>query len=103
MTAPKDITGPEDLASTVRNATDPLEAYPNYGTSANPPGVDTARPEEMSELLDERSPDASTFAVACERYIADHPIQSLAVAAGAGAAAAVGMMLLVGAIRDRRW
>ena len=103
MTAPKDITGPEDLASTVRNATDPLEAYPNYGTSANPPGDNTARPEEISELLDERSPAVSTFTDACEQYIAAHPMRSVAMAAGAGAAASALLILTAAAIRDRRW
>ena len=103
MTAPKDITGPEDLASTVRNATDPLEEYPNYGTAAHPPGDNTSRPDEMNELLEERDLTVSTWGVACEQYIAAHPMRSVAVAAGAGAAAAALLLLMAGAIRDKRW
>ena len=102
MTAPKDITGPDDLASTVRNATDPLEDYSNYGTAANPPGDETSRPEEISALLEARDLTASSLKVACEKYIAAHPTQSVVVAAGAGAAAAALLIVLVEAIRDRR-
>ena len=55
MTAPKDIIGPEDLASTVRNATDPLEEYPNDGTATNLPRDKASRPDENNELLESRS------------------------------------------------
>ncbi len=102
MTAPNDITGPEDLASTVRNATDPLEAYPNYGTATNPPGDKTSRPDEINELLEERDLVVSTWGVACEQYIAAHPMRSVAVAAGAGATAAALLILIAGTVRDRR-
>jgi hypothetical protein len=103
MTAPKEITGPDDLARTVRNATDPLDEYPNYGTAANPPGDKTSRPDEMSELIEERGPNVSTWDAACEEYIVSNPFLSVAVAAGAGAAAAALLILAAGAIRDRRW
>lgn len=102
MTAPKDITGPEDLASTVRNATDPLEEYPNYGTATNPPGDQTSRPDEINELLDDREPTVSTWVGACEQYIKAYPMRSVAVAAGAGAAAAALLILVAGAINERR-
>ena len=102
MTAPKDITGPEDLASTVRNATDPLEEYRNYGTAANPPGDKVSRPDEINELLEERSLTGSTWGVACEQYIAAHPMRCVAAAAGAGAAAAAVLLSMIGAIRDKR-
>jgi hypothetical protein len=87
MTAPKDITGPEDLAETVRSATDPLEGYPNDGTAANPPGDKASRPDEINELLFEPGETVAGFSVACAHYIAAHPMRSDAIAAGAGAAA----------------
>lgn len=102
MTAPKDITGPEDLAKTVRNATDPLEEYPNYGTAANPSGDKRSRPEEINELLDQRDLTASGLGVACEHYIAAHPIRSVAIAAGAGAAAAALVIAVTGCWGDQR-
>ena len=102
MTAPKDITGPENLASTVRNATDPLEEYPNYGTATNPPGDKTSRPDEINALLETRSPAVSNWTESCEQYIVAHPMQSVAVAAGAGAAAAALLILLYDSIRDVR-
>lgn len=102
MTAPKEITGPDDLARTVRNATDPLEEYPNYGTAANPPGDKASRPEEISELIEERGLTVSGLSVACEHYISAHPMRSVAVAAGAGAAAAALVIAVAGLIRDQR-
>lgn len=103
MTAPNDITGPEDLAKTVRDATDPLEEYPNYGTAANPPGDKDSRPDEINELLEDRNLNMSKWRDACEQYIAANPVRSVAVAAGAGAAAALLLIALAGAIRDRRY
>ena len=102
MTAPKDITGPEDLAKTVRNATDPLEEYPNYGTATNPPGDNASRPDEMNELIDERGPTASGLSVACEHYIVAHPLRSVAIAAGAGAAVTALVIAVAGFIGDQR-
>ena len=102
MTAPKEITGPEDLAKTVRNATDPLESYPNYGTAANAPGDEASRPEEISELIEERDPGVPSLGVACEHFIAAHPIGSLAIAAGAGAAAAAWVMAATGLTGQQR-
>lgn len=102
MTAPKEITGPEDLAKTVRNATDPLEEYPNYGTAANAPGDKRSRPEEMSELLDERDLTSSGLNVACAHYIRAHPVRSVAVAAGAGAALAALVISVTGCMGDQR-
>jgi hypothetical protein len=102
MTAPKDITGPDDLAKTVRNATDPLEEYPNYGTSANPPGDNASRPAEMNELIDERGLTVSGLRAACEHYIAAHPMRSVAIAAGAGAAAAALLIAVADVVRNQR-
>lgn len=102
MTAPKDITGPEDLAATVRNATDPLEQYPNYGTAAHSPGDKAARPDEINDQIDERRLTVSSLSVACEDYIAAHPVRSIAVAAGAGAAASALLIAVAGYISDKR-
>ena len=102
MTAPTEITGPDDLATTVRNATDPLEEYPNYGTSANPPGDKSSRPEEINELIEERGLTVSALGVACEHYIAAHPVRSVALAAGAGAAAAALVIAVAGFMGDER-
>ena len=102
MTAPKDITGPEDLATTVRSATDPLEEYPNYGTAANPPGDNASRPEEINELIDQRGQTSSGLSVACEHYIIAHPMRSVAIAAGAGAAATALVIAVAGFIGDQR-
>ena len=86
MKAPADITGPEDLAQTVRNATDPLEDHPNYGTSANPAGDNTARPSEMKDLLEERGLTVNALGVACAHYVRTNPTRSVVIAATAGAA-----------------
>ena len=102
MTAPKDITGPDDLATTVRNATDPLEEYPNYGTAANLPGNKDSRPEEINGLIEERGLTVSSLSVACEHYVAAHPIRSVAIAAGAGAAAVALVIALAGLMREAR-
>lgn len=102
MTAPKEITGPDDLAGTIRNATDPLEGYPNYGTSAHPPGDKSSRPQEINELIEERGSTESALRVACEHYIAANPIRSVALAAGAGAAAVALVIAVAGFIDDQR-
>ncbi len=102
MTAPKEITGPDDLARTVRGATDPLDEYPNYGTAANPPGDNAARPQEINELIEERGLTVSALSVACEHYIAAHPMRSVAIAAGAGAAATALVIALAGLIGGQR-
>jgi len=96
MTAPTEITGPDDLARTVRNATDPLEAYPNYGTAASPPGDQASRPEELKQLIDDRDPTVAGLSVACGQYIAAHPMRSIAVAASVGAAAAALVIAVAG-------
>ena len=88
MTKPTEITGPQDLAQTVRNAVDPLDEHVGYGASTNWPEDAKARAKEMKELLDERDARSGNFRAACEAYILTHPIRSVVVAAGAGAACA---------------
>lgn len=102
MTAPKEITGPDDLASTVRSATDPLDEYPNYGTAANPPGDKASRPEEITEQIEERALTVSGLSVACEHYIAAHPFRSVAIAAGVGAATSALVFAVAGLIGSQR-
>lgn len=92
MTAPTRITGPDDLAKTVRNATDPLEDYPNYGTAANAPGDQEARPSEISEQIGERRVDRTTLGMACENFIASRPLLTVALALTTGAA--IGSLLV---------
>ena len=102
MTAPKDIIGLEDLASTFRNSSDPLEEYPHYGTATYPPADKASRPHEINDLLETRIPAVSNWTEGCEQYIVAHPMQSVSVAAGAGAAAAALLFLLYDSIRDVR-
>ena len=86
MTAPAHITGPEDLAQTVRNATDPLNEHSYYGTSMNASGDETSRPSEMNELLEKRRLSVAAMGIACEHYVRAHPTRSVVIAATAGAA-----------------
>ena len=83
MTAPKDITGLDDLAATVRSATDPLDEYAHCGTAAAPPGEESSRPAEMVEQLNERGVYESMRSASYQRYLVDHPVRSI-VAACAG-------------------
>lgn len=102
MNSPSVITGPDDLAQTVRSATDPLDAYPNNGTSVNAPGDQTARPEEMADLINERSATVAAFGVACERYISENPTRSIVVAATAGAAVTALVFAVAGLVSRQR-
>lgn len=86
MTASTGITGPQDLAQTVRNAVDPLDEHVGYGVSSHSPEDAQARASEIQRLLDERDASSANFSAACEGYIVAHPMRSVAVAAGAGAA-----------------
>ncbi len=88
MTAPKKITGPDDLAATVRSATDPLDEYPNYGTAASPPGDESSRPAEMTERLGERGCSDAKWYEAYKDLISEYPTRSVVAAAAVGAAAA---------------
>ena len=88
MTAPKEITGPDDLAGTVRSATDPLDEYPNYGTAASPPGDESSRPAEMTERLGERACRDARWYDDFEDLISEYPMQSVVAAAAVGATAA---------------
>ena len=86
MTTPKGITGPQDLAQTVRSAADPLDDHAAYGISTNSPDDELSRAAEMKQLLAERSVGSTDFLAACEEYIAEHPARSMVLAATAGAA-----------------
>ena len=103
MNAPKDITGPDDLAATVRSATDPLDEYPNYGTAAAPPGDESSRPAEITEQLDERGISELKWSDGYEQYISDYPLRSMVAAAAVGAIAAALLFGMFQRKELRRW
>lgn len=102
MTTPTGITGPQDLAQTVRNAVDPLDELVGYGTSTNWPEDEQTRAAEMKQLLAERDVSSPTFAAACEDYIVAHPTRSIVAAAAAGAACTALLFAVVDRIAAER-
>lgn len=100
MTTPTGITGPQDLAQTVRNAVDPLDEHVGYGTSAHWPQDEQARANEMNQLLSKRAVSTASFGAACEDYIVAHPTRSIVVAAAAGAAGASLLFAVVDCLRS---
>ena len=102
MTSPSGITGPQDLAETVRNAVDPLEDHPPYGTSTNARDGEQSRADEMKQLLEERSLSATDLVAACEDYVKEHPTRSIVMAATAGAACTALLFAVADYLRDDR-
>ena len=100
MSTSTGITGPQDLAQTVRNAVDPLDDHVGYGTSAYGPEDEQARAKEMNKLLGERAVSPAGFGAACEDFVKAHPTRSIAVAATAGAACAALLFAVVDCLRS---
>ena len=100
MTTSTGITGPQDLAQTVRNAVDPLDDHVGYGASAYWPEDEKSRAEEMHELLSERAVSPAKFGAACEDYIVAHPTRSVVAAVVAGAAGASLLFAVIDCLRS---
>ena len=86
MTTPSGITGPQDLAETVRKAVDPLDEHAPYGTETNARDDDALRPEQMQELLAKREEIRFKLAAAGNEYITVNPFGSVLIGAAVGAA-----------------
>jgi ElaB/YqjD/DUF883 family membrane-anchored ribosome-binding protein len=102
MTSPSGITGPQDLAETVRNAVDPLENHPPYGTATSARDGEQSRADEMKQLLEERSLSGTDLVAACEDYIKEHPTRSIVMAATAGAACTALLFAVADMLRAER-
>ena len=88
MTTPSGITGPQDLAQTVREAVDPLDEHAPYGTATNARDDDVSRPSQMQQLLAKRAEIRAKLAAAGSEYITANPYRSVLISAAAGAALA---------------
>ena len=100
MTASTEITDPQDLAQTVRNAVDPLDEQVGYGAGSYWSEDGNAHVAGTKQQLGDRSASSTRLGAACEDYVVAHPIRSVAVAAGAGAACVALIYLLINRFDD---
>jgi len=102
MTTPSGITGPQDLAQTVREAVDPLDEHAPYGTPTNARDDGTSRPSQMQQLLEKRAEISAKLFAASNDYILENPLRSVLIGAAAGAALATLVFTITSVVRNTR-
>ena len=96
------ITGPQDLAQTVREAVDPLDEHSPYGTATNARDDEALRPSQMQQLLAKRVEIRVKLVAAGNEYITENPLSSVFIGAAGGAALATLVFAIIGLLqRDR--